>query len=194
MRVSEIMNKNVVSCQPDDDVATVARLLRDSDVGLAVVLRGRETVGVVTDRDLVVRVLAAGADGTTKVREAMSTVPLFCDAGQDLDDAVGMMRSRGIRRALVRDTKGNLVGILSMTDILDLPTRTAICRVLFYKHKTGSTGGEHRVPLSTVFVPGTQDEEEAVRFAQRKFEADNNVSSWNELADGYEVVKGEAPD
>lgn len=193
MRISEVMNKNVVSCQPDDDVRTVARLLRDRDVGLAVVMRDGETVGVVTDRDLVVRVLAAGSDGSTRVREAMSTVPLFCDVDQDVDEAAAIMRTRRVRRALVRDRKGKLVGVLSMTDMLDLPTRTAVCQVLFYRNKTGSTGSEHRVTLTTVFVPGELDQEEAVRFAQKKFEADNNVGNWNQLADGYEVLTGDAP-
>ena len=111
--------RRVVTADPDEPVVCAAQRMRDEHVGdLIVVERGRP-VGIVTDRDLVVRVLAAErAPDSLAVREvmtrALATVPEDCD----VFDVLARMHRTGARRMPVVDEVGALVGILALDDIV----------------------------------------------------------------------------
>ena len=125
MQIAEVCTRDVVACEPDTSIVDVARLMRDHHVGDVIVVERQEgrmvPVGIVTDRDLVIEILAADADPAP-----LTTADLI---GGDLVtvrdtetvyDAIWHMRSRGIRRLPVVDARGSLVGVLTADDVTAL--------------------------------------------------------------------------
>jgi CBS domain-containing protein len=113
------MTREPVYCQPDDSVSVAADLMRTHDVGaLPVVEAGGRLVGIVTDRDLVVKVIAGDqpVDRAT-VRAAMSTDPATSREDDDVSDALSLMAERQVRRVPVVGADGRLVGIIAQADV-----------------------------------------------------------------------------
>jgi len=106
----------------NESVAVAARRMHARNVGsLVVVDKERRPLGIVTDRDLVVRVLVEMRDaGETTVAEVMSRLPRTVEERTPIEEALGIMRSGPYRRIPVVDQEGHLAGILSLDDILDL--------------------------------------------------------------------------
>ena len=116
----DIMTANPVSCRVDDGIVGVADTMRKEDIGSLPVVDGQDQrlVGMVTDRDIVVKVVAAGTDiQTARVRDAMTPNPVSVREDDDVKDAVQMMSQRQIRRLPVVDGQGRLSGIISQADI-----------------------------------------------------------------------------
>jgi CBS domain-containing protein len=122
MKVQEYMSAAPVWCSPQDDVQTLATQMRNNNIGFVPVLSDpdeRKLVGVVTDRDVSSKVVAAGYDPRfTKVEEIMSRDVLSCAAGELLKKAFAKMQSAKIRRLPVVDRDDQLVGIISLDDIV----------------------------------------------------------------------------
>jgi CBS domain-containing protein len=116
------MSAAPVWCSPQDDVQTLAKQMRDNNIGFVAVLSDpdeRKLVGVVTDRDVSSKVVAAGYDPRfTKVEEIMSRDVLSCGDGELLKKAFAKMQSAKIRRLPVIDRNDQLVGIISLDDIV----------------------------------------------------------------------------
>jgi CBS domain-containing protein len=116
----DVMTREPACCQPTDSLVSVAELMKTQDVGAVPVVdgAGRKLVGMVTDRDIVVKGLAAGrsADQAT-VRDVMSTDLVTCREDDDVDEAVSRMSSRKIRRVPIVDGNGALQGIIAQADI-----------------------------------------------------------------------------
>jgi CBS domain-containing protein len=123
MRNFEICSKPVVVAKRSTPLAEVARLMRKGHVGCVVVLEegeGKLPVGIVTDRDLVVEVLAANVDpGKLVAGDVMTTSPAVTRDTDDVLWALKTMRDRGIRRLPVVDEAGMLNGIISMDDVIE---------------------------------------------------------------------------
>lgn len=125
MPVSEVCNRAVVIVRPEDSALEAARLMRQHHVGDVLVVEERGgvkvPVGIVTDRDLVIEIMAAelGSDDVA-VRDFMQAemATIRDDAG--LYEAIGYMRSKGVRRLPVVSGNGGLVGILALDDVLEL--------------------------------------------------------------------------
>lgn len=117
MRISEIMTKDVTTVSPDTDLITVAKHMKDLDVGVVPVTEGKRLVGLITDRDIVVRALASGANvqGAT-VRDYMSSNPSTVAPEDTVQHAAQIMTNEQIRRLPVVDN-GTLVGIVSIGDV-----------------------------------------------------------------------------
>lgn len=125
MLVGKICNREVVFVEPDTSIAEAARLMREHHVGGLVVVREksgkRVPVGIITDRDLVIEVIAAGVDmDEISVGDIMSDPLVTAREGDDLLETLKMMRARGIRRLPVIDDDGALAGILTVDDLIDL--------------------------------------------------------------------------
>jgi CBS domain-containing protein len=120
-KCSEIMTPDPVCCEPGDSIGTVAQIMKQEDVGSVPVVDARDSrklVGIVTDRDLVVKVLAgAGSPESARVRDAMTTDPVACRVDDDVDRAVTAMADRQVRRMPVVDTDGRLAGIIAQADV-----------------------------------------------------------------------------
>ena len=120
MRVKQIMTPDPASCTPDTTVGDVATLMRDNDCGSIPVVENTTTgrlVGTVTDRDLAIRVLAAGKGPDVPVREAMTPDPVTCVPEDEVEDLRQVMIEQQVRRVPVVDTDGKLVGIVAQADI-----------------------------------------------------------------------------
>jgi CBS domain-containing protein len=115
--VEEIMTRDPRTVDASDTVVDAARVMSDADIGDVVVLEGGEVTGIVTDRDIAVRVVAEGRDpSSTAVGEACTTGVETIEPGASVDDALRAMRDKDIRRLPVVDD-GRPVGILSLGDL-----------------------------------------------------------------------------
>jgi CBS domain-containing protein len=122
MSVGRICCREVQLAGGDETVMTAARRIGEQRVGTLLVLNeGKEPVGLITDRDLVLRVIASGKDPqTTHVDEIMTRTPKVIREDSPIEAALGLMRAGSFRRLPVVNQAGELVGILSLDDVLAL--------------------------------------------------------------------------
>jgi CBS domain-containing protein len=125
MSIGELCNRNVVIVDRAESVREAARLMREHHVGDVVVVEetagGKKPVGILTDRDIVIELVAEGVDlDAISVGDAMSNELLILGESDELADTTTIMRARGVRRAPVVDNAGLLVGILTLDDILEV--------------------------------------------------------------------------
>jgi CBS domain-containing protein len=117
-KIKESMSSNPCSVDADKSVAYAAKMMKDEDVGLAPIVEGDKLVGTVTDRDIAVRVVAAGKDPeTTMVKEIATKDVVTVDPSQDLTEAVRLMAQHQVRRLPVVEEDGRLVGVLAQADV-----------------------------------------------------------------------------
>lgn len=131
-KCSDIMTEDLVYCMPDDTVTEVARLMKKEDIGPVLIVdneRSSTLVGIVTDRDLVLKVIAEGLDPkTTKVNDVMSKKLVTCYADDDVEQAMNAMAQFQLRRIPVVGDNMKLIGIISQADVatrVGEPSRTA---------------------------------------------------------------------
>jgi CBS domain-containing protein len=103
--------------QPEQSIREAACLMAEIDAGSLPVGEGDRLVGMITDRDIAVRAVAAGQTPETRVRDVMSKEVLYCFEDEDLDDVARNMSNVKVRRLPVLDRDKRLVGILSMGDL-----------------------------------------------------------------------------
>jgi CBS domain-containing protein len=116
--VREVMTSNPCSIDADKSVAYAAKMMRDEDVGIAPVVEGDRLVGVLTDRDIAVRVVAEGRDPEqVKASEVASRDLVTLDPQQDLDEALRLMARHQVRRLPVVEEDGRLVGVVAQADV-----------------------------------------------------------------------------
>jgi CBS domain-containing protein len=120
MKVEKLMTKNPECVTPDRTVQEAARLMRECDCGLLPVIESENgpVVGVITDRDIALRVLGEGRGADTPVREAMSGNPGTCRSTDEVTRVKEIMAERKVRRVPVVDESGRCVGIVAQADLL----------------------------------------------------------------------------
>ena len=131
-KCSDVMTDNPVYALPDDTVEKVAQLMKKEDIGPVPVVddeRNKRLVGIVTDRDLALKVVAEGRDPqTTKVEEVMTRKLITSRPDDDVESAMKAMAQYQLRRIPVVDDHNRLVGIISQADVatrVDEPEKTA---------------------------------------------------------------------
>ena len=121
MKVREIMTSDPVCCVLTDTAQRVAQMLRDDDVGSFPVVQdqqSRKLVGMITDRDLCCSVIADGLDPkTTAVSKLMSSEPVSCRDGENVEKCEKAMQEHQIRRMPVVDGEGCVIGIVAQADL-----------------------------------------------------------------------------
>lgn len=121
MRIDEIMKREPQSCSPEDLVQEAALMMKRRDCGLIPVVEEngvRRPVGVITDRDIVCRVVAPGKEaGETRVKEIMSRDVITVNYQATFNAAIRLMEEHGVRRLVVTQDSGGLIGVLSLTDL-----------------------------------------------------------------------------
>jgi CBS domain-containing protein len=121
MNCRDVMTPSPVCCVPDDIVVDVARMMRAQDIGAIPVVADHSSqrlVGMLTDRDLAVRVVAEGREPReTSVREVMSMQPVTCHATDVYQQALQAMGEHQLRRIPVVDEEGRLAGIIAQADV-----------------------------------------------------------------------------
>ena len=121
MPIRRILDRTVKTLPPETSCAEAARLMRDESIGCVVVTEDGRPAGIVTDRDLVVRVMASGEDADAlPLREVMSGEPVFLADVRSLDALLQTMREQAVRRVPVVDEEGELAGIVTLDDLLVL--------------------------------------------------------------------------
>lgn len=118
MQVKDIMTPEVKLIDPEASVRAVAQKMRDDDVGAVPVAENGRLVGMVTDRDIVLRAVAEGADmDSHTARQVMSPKVLYCFDEQSSDEALRNMNENQVRRLPVLDRTKRLVGVVSLGDL-----------------------------------------------------------------------------
>ena len=117
MKVSDAMTAQVVTATPSSTITEVARIMAEIESGAVPVTEGSKVVGMVTDRDIVIRVVAERGSLDGPVSAVMSENVETCRKDDDLADAAARMGARQIRRLVVLNSGGRLAGILSLGDI-----------------------------------------------------------------------------
>lgn len=140
MPIGEICNRQVVIVQPDSAILEAAQLMRRHHVGNVVVVEDRDgvrvPVGIVTDRDLVVEIMAPELDqGVITVGDIMMPGLATVKENAGVSEAIEYMRAKGVRRVPVVDNSGGLVGILTLDDLLELLAEELLALAKLVKHE-----------------------------------------------------------
>jgi len=117
MRVSEAMTPDVCIASPEQSIAEAARIMAEIDAGVLPVAENDRLIGMITDRDIAIRAVAAGKGAETPVREVMSREVKYCFEDQDTEDVAENMAEIKVRRLPVLNRGKRLVGILSLGDL-----------------------------------------------------------------------------
>jgi len=119
MQVKDVMTRGAECISPDDSLHQAAQKMKSLDVGpLPVCGEGDRLVGMLTDRDIVIRAVAEGRDPkTVKVRDAMTEGVCYCFEDDDVSEAAEQMKNKQIRRLVVLNRDKRLVGIVSLGDL-----------------------------------------------------------------------------
>ena len=133
MKNSDIMTKDLIYSLRSDMVSDVAQLMKAEDIGPVLIVDdshdGKRLVGIVTDRDLAIKVVGEGRDPkSTRVEDVMTDSLVTCRADDDVENAMRAMAQNQLRRIPVVDDNGQLVGIISQADLatrLNEPQSTA---------------------------------------------------------------------
>ncbi len=116
-RCREIMTGNVKTASREMSLQEVARLMREGDMGAMPVVEDNKLVGIVTDRDIVVRAIAEGKDVSTKIGDVMTTEIFSVKPDDFVFEAIRLMGDKQVRRIPVITENGELAGIIAMADI-----------------------------------------------------------------------------
>jgi signal-transduction protein with cAMP-binding, CBS, and nucleotidyltransferase domain len=121
MQVREVMTSQPQYLNADTSIKEVAQQMHAQSTGFVPIARDERLLGIVTDRDLTMRVLTDGFDPDQEVSSVLSEGVLYCYAEDDIQDALKNMREQGIQRLIVLDDKENknLMGVVTLSDIAD---------------------------------------------------------------------------
>ena len=126
MQIVDVMTPNPRTVQPGDTLQSAAQVMDELNVGVLPVTDGGRLIGMLTDRDIVIRSTSAGQDPrTATVADAMTGEVRTLPADASVLDAIRMMKEQQLRRVPVVDTGGTLIGILSLGDLADAGTPEA---------------------------------------------------------------------
>jgi CBS domain-containing protein len=121
MQCREIMTKDPACVVPSDTAVRAAQLMKGEDIGPVLVVRDkneRKLVGIVTDRDITLKVVAEGKDpNSVPVKDVMTSGPVTCKPDDDSSKALELMRKERVRRIPIVDDSGRVVGIIAQADV-----------------------------------------------------------------------------
>lgn len=132
MKVKELMTKEVQVIHPDDSLQAAAQKMSIHDIGFLPVFEQDQLVGVITDRNIIVRGVATGMNSKTMMGRELMTAPVtYCFDDQDVKEAAKLMEEHQIRRLVVLSRNNNrLVGVISLGDIARTGTKEVSAEVL----------------------------------------------------------------
>ncbi len=118
MKVGDVMTTGVVALSQDESVARAAREMESANVGVVLATKNGLLAGILVDRAIVTKVVAKGLNPeTTKIREVMTPNPIVASPEMDLIEAAQIMGKNKFRRLPVVDEKGEILGVLSISDM-----------------------------------------------------------------------------
>ncbi|MBA4421007.1 MAG: CBS domain-containing protein [Anaerolinea sp.] len=118
---ADIMTPNPIWCLPKDTVQRIAELMKQNNIGSVPVIENEQTqklIGIITDRDLALKIIAEGRDAkSTKVEAVMTRKVITCRGDDDIQVALNSMSEHQIRRILIVDNVNKILGIISQADV-----------------------------------------------------------------------------
>jgi CBS domain-containing protein len=130
MRVEDVMS-TAKCCRESDPVLECAKLMRDESIGFVPICNdAMEPIGAVTDRDLVIRVLADGRSPDEEIAAFMTRDVVSCHLGDDISDAEQLMRDHRKSRIMVCDEQGKLKGVVSLQDLAERESEESVGETL----------------------------------------------------------------
>jgi CBS domain-containing protein len=118
MKINQVMTRHVEIVEPEATLKDAAQIMDDQDVGALPVCDNDRLVGIITDRDIIVRAVSAGMDpNRSRVADSMTSPILYCYDDQDTDEVRRMMQEKKVRRLPVLDRAKRMVGIVSNSDV-----------------------------------------------------------------------------
>jgi CBS domain-containing protein len=193
MQVSEVLVADVETAEPETPLRELAHRMREVAIGFIPIVEGDRLVGVITDRDIVLRGVSEAKDSdTAQARDLMSLEVVCCFQDESVEQARQLMAEHNVRRLPVIDRHHNLVGIIKLADIEGQvkPVKKAV-KVTFHKDMIDSSGHPHKVTIKTVYITGAKDKEAAQAAAVKQWEEDKG-GAWSDDAAGVEAE--EEPD
>lgn len=174
--------------QAEDSLAVAARKLQHDNIGCLPVCQGERVIGMLTDRDIAMRVADGRNASQMTVMEAISGDPLTCFEDDSVEQAAILMNQGHVLRLAVLDRKTQrLTGVISVSDLGGIHTDPRHYEVTFFKKMSDHYGhSQHAEVMRITIVHGSKDE--AIAAAMRQFEQAKQVNSWSQLADGYDVT------
>ena len=115
MKVKNIMTKDIVTCNIDDDFKKIAKLMLNYDIGFIPVKKEKKVVGVITDRDMVIYGLA---NENNAIEKCMKSILITVNSNDSIKKCLEIMKKYKVRRLLVKNNK-KLVGVISLADIVN---------------------------------------------------------------------------
>jgi CBS domain-containing protein len=140
MKVSKIMSRDVTLLNADQTICVAASLMAEIDAGALPVGENDRLVGMITDRDIVIRAVAQGRSADTKVADVMSKEVLYCFDTDEIDDVARNMGKARVRRLPVVNRDKRLVGIVSLGDLARNDDATNIGQTVT---RVSTPGGKH---------------------------------------------------
>jgi CBS domain-containing protein len=140
MKVNEAMTGDVLLVNPDQSIREAAQMMIEIDAGVLPVAENDHLVGMITDRDIAVRAVAAGKSPDTKVREIMSGEVLYCFDDEDLAHVSRNMSDMKVRRLPVVNRDKRLVGVISLGDLARNEQPSTVGRAV---SRLSEPGGKH---------------------------------------------------
>ena len=140
MKVSKIMSRDVTLLNPDQTICVAASLMAEIDAGALPVGENDRLVGMITDRNIVIRAVAQGRSADTKVADVMSKEVLYCFDTDEIDDVARNMGKARVRRLPVVNRDKRLVGIVSLGDLARNDDATNIGQTMT---RVSTPGGKH---------------------------------------------------
>ena len=125
MKIKDVMTRDVSFVTPDTPIPEIARRMRDEDIGVVPVVENDRMIGMVTDRDIVVRCVAAESMGAATARMAMSPRVLYCYDDQSVNEILENMAEQQVRRMPVVNRDKRLIGVVSIGDLSQKSQRKA---------------------------------------------------------------------
>lgn len=190
MQINEVLDRNVDAIGPDTPIREAARRMHDGEYRILPIVEDGKLVGIVTDRDIVVRAIARAVNAeSTLVREIMSVEIVCVFDDEECDHARELMLEHGVRRLPVIDRQHALVGMVELSRVGggDKPQKQKkSMKVTFHKEKTDSYGRPHKVPVKTIYITGTADREAAQQAAVKRLEEESGTE-WTNVASGFDT-------
>ena len=121
MKVKQVMSKSLVCCTPTDSSRHAAELMKQHQIGALPIVQSQEKkllLGIVTDRDLSIKLIAEGLGVSIPVSEVMTSKPIACSADDSLEACESLMQKHKVRRIPVIDEQGQCVGMVAQADIV----------------------------------------------------------------------------
>jgi CBS domain-containing protein len=131
MLIKDVMTRGPICCNASDTLDTVAKLMRDYDCGAIPVCNGPTLVGLITDRDITCRAVAAGSmPSALRARDVMTDTVVVARETDTVDESIRRMQEKLVRRLPVVDADGNVVGIVSEADLVARVSTLGVARLV----------------------------------------------------------------